>query len=1083
MDKQSRASGETRNAKNTKNAKDGRGIKKKAAESAETEESKKIKGTKKVREIKNAKDGRGIKKKAVESAETDESKKINGAKTVREIKNAKDGRGIKKKAAESSEISGRQEIDESASRESAESRKSASRESRLSGEGTGNSGNDGGAGRIDGGGGLGGIEGMVAGEMGRILAYMGADSRGSLSRAQLAAGLGVAPDGQYLFEFALGELEECGGVVLSKGGRCMLPERGGLVAGRFAANERGFGFVERPAPLGDIYIAPDRQRGAIDGDSVLVALLEGGGQRGGRRGRGQGRDRDEGEIVKIVQPGVRTLVGTLVARGGAEPAERRGGSGAVGRDGSSATGRGRSGAERAERRDGSSATGRDGSGAAGRVETSVYGAGGSGAAGNGRLGAAGNGGAYFAVRPDSRKITAEIAIADGQLNGAAAGHKVLAEILSRGSERDGYAMRGKIIEVIGFDGDPGVDISSIIMSHGFALQFPESAMREAASAPDAPDRRAYRGRQDLRGMKIITIDGADSKDLDDAVSIEILARAGESAEPGDGQAGIPAGSPAAGGGAAMYRLGVHIADVSHYVKPGSALDAEALSRGTSLYFADRVVPMLPQRLSNGICSLHPHVDRLAISVMMDIDGDGRVVAHSAFKSVIRTAERMTYENVRKILEGGDGQLSAEYAHILGELRAMRELALVLQRKRLRRGALDFSFKEAKIALDESGRPISVGVAEISVANQIIEEFMIACNETVAERLSRAGAPLAYRTHGKPDPDKLQAFILLAGKLGFGARGEAGRPRAGAGAVGDAVAAEGSDTVAAVGGDAPAAEGGGAGQKALQAIIAAARGSEYEKLINTLLLRSMAKAQYTAGNIGHFGLASQSYCHFTSPIRRYPDLMVHRILKDSLKRGSPPKAEAERLAGRLPQACAQCSERERAAGEAENETEDMKKAEYMQQFVGQAFDGAISGVVPFGMFVELENTVEGLVRVGEMAGDYYEFDDERLRLVGTRTGKIFCIGDAVRVKLAAANPAARQIDFLLLEPKAAKGGAREASRAGGASEAGGASGKGRAGRASGTSGKGKAGGKGKGPERDQTGGGGKKAKGKGKRRRR
>ncbi|MDR1061772.1 MAG: RNB domain-containing ribonuclease, partial [Clostridiales bacterium] len=910
------------------------------------------------------------------------------------------------------------------------------------------------------------IESRIAGEKSRIMSYMREAARASFSRGRLSAGLGVAPDGQSLFDYALDELAEGGDLALSKSGRYMLPERGGFVTGIFAANERGFGFVERQAPQGSVYIAPDMQRGAIDGDVVMALILDGG--RGGRKGQGQepehgrergrrhrhrrGRDqgrrgdqeqergqgqgnerghgqgnerghghgqgqgrggnqargRDEGEIVRIVQPAAKTLVGALVAR---------------------------------------------------------------------------EGGRGFAVRPDDRKILAEISIGKEHLNGASEGQKVLAEITARGTERDGYALRGKVIEVIGYDGDPGVDISSIALSHGFALKFPEAVAREAASIPEAPDRRAYRGRQDLRHMKIITIDGEDSKDLDDAVSIELLpqpggpgeaAQAGNAALAGEaegaaqavnaGYAGYAweasrAGEPApAASRAAKYRLGVHIADVSHYVRPGSALDAEALSRGTSLYVADRVLPMLPQRLSNGVCSLHPHVDRLALSVMMDIDAAGRVTGHSIFKSVINTAERMTYKNVRKILEDGDERLEAEYAHILGELRAMRDLALILNKKRLRRGALDFSFKEAKITLDAAGKPLSVAAEEITVANRIIEEFMIACNETVAERLSRAGAPFIYRTHGKPSPDKLEVFLQLAGKLGFrgagagagaggageseagetadlGAGGAATAGDAGAGGAADAISAGGAAVGAAEASGAGAggaksagaepdaagiADGdgdpraGGASPKQLQAIIAAAQGSEYEKLVNTLLLRSMAKAAYTAGNIGHFGLASQHYCHFTSPIRRYPDLMIHRIVKDSLKRGSLPKPQAARLDAQLPRLCSQCSERERAANDAENETEDLKKTEYMKQFEGRVFDGVISNVAPFGLFVELDNTVEGLVRVGSMADDYYVFDEERLRLSGARTGKTYGIGSAVRVKLAGANAAARQIDFLLLD---------------------------------------------------------------------
>jgi exoribonuclease R len=866
----------------------------------------------------------------------------------------------------------------------------------------------------------------VAAEKSRIMAFMEKGGKASYSKEQLAGGLGVSPGGQHLFDFALDELVADAELVPSGKKRYALLGRGSFVKGRYMANERGFGFVERQAPEKDVYISPGCRNGALNGDIVLASLLADGQSRRSFRDNG----REEGEIVRIVQQTARTLIGTLCPYIGAE----RGGN---------AGGRARHGA--------------GGKNSAGKRERGI-----------------------FAVKPDDKKMTDDIIVKREHLNGAAIGHKVMAEILERGSEGNGFKAYGKIIEVIGFTGDPGVDISAIILSHGFAQAFPDDARRAADAMPEAPDRRSYRGRRDLRQMRLITIDGEDSKDLDDAVSIELLyphqaqhqrARREPYGEPPQEPpyqltyqephheprqepyhepcqeprqeptlrqpyqksrhepataataattapttaataapttaataapataataapataataapttaAAYPPAASALSQSPAKYRLGVHIADVSHYVKPDSPLDAEALSRGTSLYFADRVIPMLPQRLSNGVCSLHPHVDRLALSVVMDIDGSGRVVSHEIFKSVINTAERMTYKNVYSILEENDTRLSAEYAGITDDLRAMRELALILRARRLGRGALDFAFREAKITLDGNGKAIGVDAEEITVANQIIEEFMIVCNETVAERLCRAGAPFIYRTHGQPNSDKIRAFMLLAGNLGLAT------PR---GAIG---------------------KDGNISSKALQSVISAARGTEYEKLVNTVALRSMAKAAYTVGNIGHFGLASEYYCHFTSPIRRYPDLMIHRIVKDSLLSGTLTKPKAERLAKRLPGVCAQCSERERAADEAENETEDLKKAEYMKQFEGRVFNGVISNVTSFGMFVELENTVEGLVRLANMLDGYYIFDEARYRMVGSRAADAYCIGDKVRVKLANANVATRQIEFCLI----------------------------------------------------------------------
>ena len=557
---------------------------------------------------------------------------------------------------------------------------------------------------------------------------------------------------------------------------------------------------------------------------------------------------------------------------------------------------------------------------------------------------------YSYVIPDDKKITVVIGVANKDLNGARKGQKVLVEITSRGTKENDYRHFGKIVEIIGYAGDPGVDIASILIAHGFAREFSDAASLEAESLPDKADARRFRGRRDLRGDRLFTIDGEGAKDLDDAVSIELLG-----------------GAP----GSAMYKLGVHIADVSAYVTQDSALDRDAQHRGTSLYYADRVVPMLPQKLSNGICSLHPGADRLALTVFMYIDGGGKIVKHEIIESVIRSARRLSYENVYSMLEERDPRLREEYAGVLDDLELMRELADKMRARRIDRGALDFELRECEISLDENGEPLSVGAAETTFANRIIEEFMIACNETVAERITEAGLPFVYRTHGDPDVKKIEAFIELANGLGFKSRD-------------------------------------------IHAILELSRGTKYEKLISYLLLRSLEKAEYTAANIGHYGLASQCYCHFTAPIRRYPDLVAHRIVKCHLGRSGMARGEREFYENSLKGICEHSSERERAADDAERDIEALKKAEYMKQFIGNKFTGAISGVTSFGMFVELENTVEGLVRLTDLRDDYYEFDGQRYTLTGKNSGKIYRIGDAAEVVLTRVDIESRQIDFVLVD---------------------------------------------------------------------
>lgn len=567
---------------------------------------------------------------------------------------------------------------------------------------------------------------------------------------------------------------------------------------------------------------------------------------------------------------------------------------------------------------------------------------------------------YFGfVTPDDRRLSGDVLIPRDEFNGAKPGDKVVAEIVRWPEQRRNA--EGRVNEVLGASTEAGTDILSIIRAHNLKEDFPDAVISEAATIPENVTADMAKGRKDLRNLKMVTIDGEDAKDLDDAVSIEK----------------IPGG---------IYRLGVHIADVSYYVKEGTPLDAEALERGTSVYLVDRVIPMLPQKLSNGICSLNPGVDRLAFTVMMDIDSSGRVLDHDIFESVIKIDERMTYTNVYKILVNDDPDVKKRYEDFVGDFYTMQELALILRERRMIRGAIDFDFEEAKIILDEKGKPIDVKRYDITIANKIIEEFMLVCNETVAEHFHWANSPFVYRIHENPDPDKVEAFSEFIATLGYNIKGiNKLHPRS------------------------------------LQELLKKVKGKREERIVSTLMLRSLAKARYSRDNSGHFGLAAKFYCHFTSPIRRYPDLIIHRIMKEYLK--GMTKEREEELLEKLPDIAQHCSNRERAADEAERETEDLKKVEYMKERVGQIFDGVISNVTSFGMFIELDNTIEGLVRMSSMEDDYYVFNDKQYCLVGERSRKVYKIGDPVKVLVARADIALKQIDFTLVadeEPDEMKG---------------------------------------------------------------
>lgn len=561
------------------------------------------------------------------------------------------------------------------------------------------------------------------------------------------------------------------------------------------------------------------------------------------------------------------------------------------------------------------------------------------------------------VVPDDKRISGDLFIPKDEFNNARPGDKVVAEIVKWPDKRRNA--EGRIVEIIGNKDEAETNILSVIKAFNLQEEFPETVIKQAQKIPDVVTAGMLKGRRDLRQLKTVTIDGENAKDLDDAVSIERL----------------PNG---------RYRLGVHIADVSHYVVEGSPLDKEALKRGTSVYLVDRVIPMLPRELSNGICSLNAGEDRLAFTVMMDIDSTGKVVKHDICESVINTTERMTYTDVYKILVEDDSQLKEKYSHILEDIKAMEELALILHNKRMSRGSIDFNFDETKIVLDEKGKPVEVERLEITIANRIIEEFMLICNETVAEQFHWANVPFVFRIHEEPDPEKIEVFAELVSDLGYRLKGiNKIHPRA------------------------------------LQELLEKVKGTKEELIISTVMLRSLAKARYSHLNAGHFGLAAKYYCHFTAPIRRYPDLVIHRIIKEYL-RGRLNEARGEELNKKIPEVASICSERERAAEEAERETIEIKKVEFMKKQEGEFFEGIISNITSFGMFVKLENTIEGLVRISSMDDDYYIFDDKRYCLMGERTRTIYRIGDMVNVQLARADISARQIDFIIVEPGDRKG---------------------------------------------------------------
>ena len=706
---------------------------------------------------------------------------------------------------------------------------------------------------------------------------------------ELAMLLGIPKSQRDELTQVLDYLVSEGRIGISKKGKYGKPEVFS-VNGIFCGHPKGFGFVTVEGMEQDVFIPEDRTGAALHGDRVQIVVES--------QDRGSGR-RAEGSVLKVLEHANKEVVGYYQKSKG-----------------------------------------------------------------------------FGFVIPDNQKISKDIFIPQGCDMGAVTGHKVVARIKEFGDAN--HKPEGVVTEILGHVNDPGTDILSIVRAYGLPEEFPPEVMDEVEGCPDevavpgmTRDEETWdgpygigdltspadwtgdlAGRLDLRGLRTVTIDGEDAKDLDDAVT---LCR--------DGQGG--------------YILGVHIADVSHYVKEGHPLDKEALKRGTSVYLVDRVIPMLPHKLSNGICSLNAGTDRLALSCIMELDDQGNVLDHKIAETVIHVDRRMTYTAVNAIVTDGDEAVMAEYEGFVPMFMLMKEVSDILREKRKKRGAIDFDFPESKIILDAQGKPLEIKPYERNAATKIIEDFMLAANETVAEDYFWQSLPFLYRTHDNPDPEKMKQLGTFIHNFGYFIRLQQGEIH----------------------------------PKELQKLLDKIEGTPEEVLLSRLTLRSMKQAKYTTLCSGHFGLAARYYTHFTSPIRRYPDLQIHRIIKESLKGGLGDK-RAGHYEAILPGVAMQTSALERRAEEAERETDKLKKCEYMSRFIGQEFDGVISGVTNWGLYVELPNTVEGLVRISELRDDYYIFDEQHYELVGEMTRKTFKLGQPIRVQVASTDRLLRTVDFIL-----------------------------------------------------------------------
>ncbi len=709
---------------------------------------------------------------------------------------------------------------------------------------------------------------MVPGMKETLLMFMRENAYNPLTKEELLNIFDIHTAERALFYNFLDELEEECEIYKTKKNRYGLPSKMNLFVGRIQMHQRGFGFViSNEDGIADLFIPAEHLNGAMHNDKVVSRIIQ----------TATESKRAEGEIIKIVERSIKTVVGVY------EPNKNFG----------------------------------------------------------------------FVVA-DNKRFTRDIYIPKSESLRASYGDKVVCEITQW--PQKGRNPEGKIIEILGKKGEKGVDILSVIRELGLPEEFPNKVLAEAQKIGDEVPKEEIKRRVDLRNITTFTIDGADAKDLDDAVSIEEL-------DNGN------------------HKLGVHIADVTHYVKEGSKLDKEALKRGTSVYLIDRVIPMLPTKLSNGLCSLNPNVDRLTLSIFMEIDDNGNVVKHEIVESVINTKARMVYTDVSDILENEDEELINKYSELVEDFRTMEKLAKILMKRRSSRGAIDFDFAEAKIMLDKNGKVLEIKKYERRIANRIIEEFMLVSNETVAEHFFWLKMPFVYRIHETPNLERIEQFNKFVATFGYHIKGELE----------------------------------GIHPKSLQMLLHEIKGKNEEMVVSTLMLRSLKQAKYSPDCSGHFGLAAKYYSHYTSPIRRYPDLQIHRIIKESIN-GKIDDKRIQALKKIVAYSAEQSSIRERAADDAQREVEDLKKAEYMADRIGEEFEGRITSVTSFGMFIEVENTVEGLIRLSNLNDDYYIFDSENYVLIGEHTKKTYKIGDNLRVKVSSVNIDFKEIELTIVKSK-------------------------------------------------------------------
>lgn len=639
------------------------------------------------------------------------------------------------------------------------------------------------------------------------------------------------------------------------------------IEGVYRRNQRGFGFVSIGEGLSEIHISESNNTNALNGDTVLVKIIEEAGEKN-----------KEGKIVRIIKRETTKVVGTFK-----------------------------------------------------------------------------KGENFGFVVPDDQKLGTDVYVSKKHIAGAKEGEKVVVKITKYPEK--GKNAEGDIIEIIGRMDQAGVDMMCLVREYDLPYEFPEFVLKEAEEIREEVEKKDIPNRVDLRDKTIFTIDGEDAKDLDDAVCVERL-------ENGN------------------YKLGVHIADVSYYVKEGSYLDQEAYKRGTSVYMLDRVIPMLPKKLSNGICSLNAGKDRFTLSIEVEIDSNGHIVASNIFKAVIQVTKRMSYTDITKILENSDSKIVEENKEYMDEFKKMEELAKILQNRRNIQGSLNLDIPESKITLDENGRAIDVGKYELTFSNSIIEQFMLTANEAVAEKFYWLEAPFVYRVHENPEIDKVNELNKFLFNFGYKIKGNKENLH----------------------------------PKEFSKVLEEIKGKEEERVVSTLILRTLKVARYENENKGHFGIASKYYCHFTSPIRRYPDLMIHRIISYYLENGYDVKEKwKEEYKAKTEDVAKQSSEREKISQKVERDSVDLKKAQFMEDKIGEVYDGIISSVTGFGVFVELENTVEGLIRFEHLGkNEYFIYDDEHKHLIGERTGKRYKLGDKIKIEVIEASKETRKVAFSRVE---------------------------------------------------------------------